>query len=69
MRTEPLPIHSDAEIVGGTPVFVGTRVPVQTFVEYLQAGDPLDEFLLDFPPQTPARCCRCPPPRARDNDR
>jgi len=35
--------------MGGTPVFVGTRVPVQTFVEYLEAGDPLDEFLLDFP--------------------
>ncbi len=49
MRTESLPIHSDAEIMGGTPVFVGTRVPVQTFVEYLEAGDPLDEFLADFP--------------------
>lgn len=49
MRTEALPIHSDAEIMGGTPVFVGTRVPVQTFVEYLEAGDPLDEFLADFP--------------------
>lgn len=49
MRTESLPIHSDPEIMGGTPVFVGTRVPVQTFVEYLEAGDPLDEFLVDFP--------------------
>ena len=52
MRTESLPIHSDAEIMGGTPVFVGTRVPVQTFVEYLEAGDPLDEFLVDFPSVT-----------------
>lgn len=52
MRTDSLPIHSDAEIMGGTPVFLGTRVPVQTFVEYLEAGDPLDEFLLDFPSVT-----------------
>ena len=49
MRTEQLPIHSDPEIMGGTPVFVGTRVPVQTFLEYLEAGDPLDDFLDDFP--------------------
>ena len=49
MQSEALPIHSDAEIMGGTTVFVGTRVPVQTFVEYLEAGDPLDEFLTDFP--------------------
>ncbi len=48
MHPENLPIHSDAEIMGGTPVFVGTRVPVQTCVEYLEAGDPLDEFLTDF---------------------
>jgi uncharacterized protein (DUF433 family) len=44
-----LPIHSDPEIMGGTPVFLGTRVPVQTLVDYLEAGDPLDEFLEDFP--------------------
>ena len=49
MQTSALPIHSDPEIMGGTTVFVGTRVPVQTFVEYLEAGDPLDEFLTDFP--------------------
>ncbi|MDZ4806384.1 MAG: DUF433 domain-containing protein [Candidatus Eisenbacteria bacterium] len=35
--------------MGGTLVFVGTRVPVQTLLEYLEAGDPLDEFLVDFP--------------------
>jgi uncharacterized protein (DUF433 family) len=52
MRTEQLPIHSDPEIMGGTPVFVGTRVPVQTLLEYLEAGDPLDEFLDDFPSVT-----------------
>lgn len=49
MPTDQLPIHSDPEIMGGTPVFVGTRVPVQTLVDYLEAGDPLDEFLEDFP--------------------
>ncbi len=45
----PLPIHSDPEILGGTPVFIGTRVPFQTLLDYLEAGDPLDEFLEDFP--------------------
>jgi uncharacterized protein (DUF433 family) len=49
MLSTTLPIHSDPEIMGGTPVFVGTRVPVQTFMDYLEAGDPLDEFLEDFP--------------------
>jgi len=49
MRTDQLPIHSDPEIMGGTPVFVGTRVPFQTLLDYLEAGDPLDEFLDDFP--------------------
>ena len=42
-------IHSDPEILGGTPVFVGTRVPVQTLFDYLEGGDPLDEFLRQFP--------------------
>jgi uncharacterized protein (DUF433 family) len=49
MPATSLPIHSDPEILGGTPVFVGTRVPVQTLLDYLEAGDPLDEFLEDFP--------------------
>jgi uncharacterized protein (DUF433 family) len=42
-------VHSDPEILGGTPVFVGTRVPFQALLDYLEAGDPLDEFLTDFP--------------------
>jgi uncharacterized protein (DUF433 family) len=42
-------VHSDPEILGGTPVFVGTRVPAVTLVEYLESGDSLDEFLGDFP--------------------
>ncbi|HET7631379.1 MAG TPA: DUF433 domain-containing protein [Gemmatimonadaceae bacterium] len=49
MHTDQLPIHSNPEIMGGTPVFVGTRVPVQTLLDYLEAGDPLDDFLKDFP--------------------
>ena len=44
-----LPYHSDPEILGGTPVFIGTRVPVSTLLDYLEAGDPLDEFLDNFP--------------------
>ena len=41
--------HSDPEILGGTPVFTGTRVPVQTLLDYLKGGDTLDEFLDGFP--------------------
>lgn len=39
----------DPEVVGGTPVFVGTRVPVRILFEHLEAADPLDSFLEDFP--------------------
>jgi len=42
-------VHSDPEILGGTPVFVGTRVPVQSLFDYLEGGETLDEFLLQFP--------------------
>jgi uncharacterized protein (DUF433 family) len=42
-------IHSDPEILGGTPVFRGTRVPLMNLIDYLEAGHPLDEFLDDFP--------------------
>jgi len=49
MSVSELLIHSDPKILGGTPVFVGTRVPVQTFLEYLEHGHPLDEFLDHFP--------------------
>lgn len=45
-------IHRDPEILGGTPVFVGTRVPVQALLDYLQAGRSLDDFLDDFPSVT-----------------
>ena len=39
-------------ILGGTPVFSGTRVPVKTLIDYLEAGDRLDDFLEDFPTVT-----------------
>lgn len=42
-------IHSDPEILGGTVVFVGTRVPVQSLFEHLEAGDSIDNFLEGFP--------------------
>ena len=42
-------IHSDPEIMGGTPVFVGTRVPVKNLFDYIEGGHNLDEFLDDFP--------------------
>jgi uncharacterized protein (DUF433 family) len=42
-------IRSDPEILGGTPVFVGTRVPVQSLFDYLEGGETLDEFLRQFP--------------------
>ena len=42
-------IVSDLEIMGGTPVFVGTRVPVRILFEHLEAGDSLEVFLEDFP--------------------
>jgi uncharacterized protein (DUF433 family) len=45
-------IVSDPEILGGTPCFRGTRVPVVTLIEYLEAGDTLDEFLDNFPSVT-----------------
>jgi uncharacterized protein (DUF433 family) len=47
--TRPILIHSDPDILGGTPVFIGTRVPVKTLLDYLEAGDSLDLFLEHFP--------------------
>jgi uncharacterized protein (DUF433 family) len=42
-------VHSDPEIMSGTPVFVGTRVPLYNLFDYLEAGDSLDKFLASFP--------------------
>ena len=48
MRHESV-ILSDPEILGGAPCFRGTRVPVDSLIDYLEAGDSLDEFLDSFP--------------------
>ena len=42
-------IHSDPDILGGTPVFVGTRVPLQALIDYLEGGHTLEQFVADFP--------------------
>lgn len=42
-------ISRDADVMGGTPVFAGTRVPIQTVLDYLEAGESIDEFLEGFP--------------------
>ena len=42
-------VHSDPDVMGGTPVFVGTRVPVQALIDYIEGGHSLQEFLNDFP--------------------
>jgi len=42
-------VHSNPQIMGGVPVFVGTRVPLKHLIDYLEGGHPVDEFLDDFP--------------------
>jgi len=48
-------ITRSPEVMGGTPVFCGIRVPVQTLLDYLEAGDTIDEFLAGFPSVTRAQ--------------
>jgi uncharacterized protein (DUF433 family) len=46
----PAPLITvSAEYLSGAPIFTGTRVPVQALFDYIEGGDPLDEFLKDFP--------------------
>ena len=45
-------VSRDAEVMSGAPVFAGTRVPVQTLLDYLEGGDTIDEFLEGFPSVT-----------------
>ena len=52
MNTNLPVVHSDPEILSGTPVFTGTRVPFQALLDYLEGGDTLAEFLDDFPTVT-----------------
>ena len=42
-------MHSDPDVMGGTPVFVGSRIPVQALIDYIEGGHSLEEFLNDFP--------------------
>ncbi len=49
MSTTTAVFHTDPEILGGTTVFAGTRVPVQSLFDYLEGGESLDEFLRQFP--------------------
>jgi len=42
-------VSIDKEVLGGTPVFIGTRVPIQTLFDYFEGGDSLEEFLDDYP--------------------
>jgi uncharacterized protein (DUF433 family) len=49
MSTARPVIHTDPDILGGTPVFRGTRVPFQALLDYLEGGHTLDAFLDDFP--------------------
>jgi uncharacterized protein (DUF433 family) len=49
VRMRPSVITTNRDILGGAPVFSGTRVPVQTLLDYLEAGDSIDDFLEGFP--------------------
>jgi uncharacterized protein (DUF433 family) len=51
MKVEELKgiVHSDPEVLGGTPVFVGTRVPLQNLIDYLEGGESIVDFLDGFP--------------------
>ncbi|MBW4561541.1 MAG: DUF433 domain-containing protein [Mojavia pulchra JT2-VF2] len=52
MLKDSLIISSSPDVMGGTPVFAGTRVPVQTLLDYLKAGESIDDFLDGFPTVT-----------------
>lgn len=52
MTEHPKVIHRDSNILGSAPVFVGTRVPLQNLIDYLEAGNTIDDFLDSFPSVT-----------------
>jgi uncharacterized protein (DUF433 family) len=49
VRMKKKVVSVDPEVMGGTPCFTGTRVPIQTFLDYVEGGDSIDEFLANFP--------------------
>ena len=49
MTLDHSPVHSDPKVLGGTLIFKGTRVKAQTLLDYIDAGDTLEDFLADFP--------------------
>ena len=55
MLKDFLVISASPEIMGGTPAFAGTRVPVETLLDYLKAGESIDDFLDGFPTVTKAQ--------------
>jgi uncharacterized protein (DUF433 family) len=52
MTKDQIIVSRSVEVMGGTPVFHGTRIPVQTLLDYLEAGDSIDDFLEGFPSMT-----------------
>ena len=60
MATRQAVVHSDLKILGGTLVFVGTRAPVQNLIDYLEAGDSLEDFLKSFPSVTREQAIAAP---------
>ena len=66
MPTPRVPaIQSHPEIMSGTLVFAGTRVPFQTLIDYIEAGQPLSEFLEDFPTVSSEQAICCVSPASR----
>src|SRR3989442_11634483 len=64
MATVDSIVHCDPQILGGTPVFRGTRVPVKNLIDYLAGGDTLNQFLDDFPTLSREQAgARSQPPR------
>ncbi|MEO6164189.1 MAG: DUF433 domain-containing protein [Candidatus Binatia bacterium] len=55
MNQSSIVVHSDPDILGGTPVFVGTRGPVKALLDYIAGGHTLDDFLDDYPTVTRAQ--------------
>ena len=55
MKNQDIVVHSDPDILGGSPVFIGTRVPVKALLDYVSGGHTLDDFLDDFPTVTHAQ--------------